>query len=310
MDGITQKRVNINTASMEELTNLPGVGPGLAARIEEKRPFNSEEDLLEVKGIGNSLLSQIKPLLSFNSYYGEELREGHLSEITDEAVPVLDTLKEEPRLLTPGKMENKDQEEMDTEAEEQQKEFSPPILVREAEQEKETSPRRDSRPLPSMQKEGANAFSRGNTIWLLAGTSFISVLAAVLVTLLVLVLINGSLRIDRNENFLALSRQAEVLSEELDLLAEDLSVVEQKLIALEGLSGRMTMVEGQIDTIQTRVDQAASDVELMQETVRELHDQTTVLSNRVSVFDTFFTGLQELLGSVFNFEQPAIENGQ
>lgn len=48
--------VNINTASVEELTKLPGVGLKVAERIIEYRKskgkFTSKKDLLNVKGIG------------------------------------------------------------------------------------------------------------------------------------------------------------------------------------------------------------------------------------------------------------------
>ncbi len=49
-------KVNINTASVEQLTTLPGVGPKLAGRIVEYRQksgsFKTTQDLLNVKGIG------------------------------------------------------------------------------------------------------------------------------------------------------------------------------------------------------------------------------------------------------------------
>jgi competence ComEA-like helix-hairpin-helix protein len=56
--------VNINTASVDELITLPGIGPTLAARIiafrTEFGPFNSVEDLLRVRGIRSKLLEKIR----------------------------------------------------------------------------------------------------------------------------------------------------------------------------------------------------------------------------------------------------------
>ncbi len=49
------EKVNINTASAEQLTTLPGVGPELAARILEYRQksgaFKSVAELMNVKDI-------------------------------------------------------------------------------------------------------------------------------------------------------------------------------------------------------------------------------------------------------------------
>jgi competence protein ComEA len=60
----TDGRVNINTAAADELENLPGVGPVLAARIIEYRdthgPFGEVEDLLDVPGIGEAKLASMR----------------------------------------------------------------------------------------------------------------------------------------------------------------------------------------------------------------------------------------------------------
>ena len=55
--------VNINTASVEELEQLNGVGPTLAKNIVEYRKnnkFTSIEDLLNVNGIGQAKYNKIK----------------------------------------------------------------------------------------------------------------------------------------------------------------------------------------------------------------------------------------------------------
>jgi competence ComEA-like helix-hairpin-helix protein len=51
--------VNINTASAEELQKITGIGPVLAQRIIETRPFYSLSDLIRVNGIGEATLQKI-----------------------------------------------------------------------------------------------------------------------------------------------------------------------------------------------------------------------------------------------------------
>lgn len=59
-----EKKVNINTANLNELDTLPGIGPSIAQRIidyrEENGDFKSIEDLQNVKGIGNAKYEEIK----------------------------------------------------------------------------------------------------------------------------------------------------------------------------------------------------------------------------------------------------------
>ena len=60
--------VNINTAPIEELVQLPRVGTKVAERIvsyrEKKGGFKKVEDIKTVQGIGDKIFEMIRPLIS------------------------------------------------------------------------------------------------------------------------------------------------------------------------------------------------------------------------------------------------------
>jgi competence protein ComEA len=61
-------KVNINTATAQQLTVLPGVGEKLAARIVDYRQkaggFKNVSDLMNVQGIGEKNLAKIQAFLT------------------------------------------------------------------------------------------------------------------------------------------------------------------------------------------------------------------------------------------------------
>ena len=67
----TAKKVNINTANLEELQTLPRIGEKVAQRIidyrKEHGPFNKIEELMKVQGIGEKVFKQIKDKIEVGS---------------------------------------------------------------------------------------------------------------------------------------------------------------------------------------------------------------------------------------------------
>ena len=57
------EKININTASKEELDALPGIGPVRAQAIIDARPFKTIEDIMKVKGIKEVEFGKIKDMI-------------------------------------------------------------------------------------------------------------------------------------------------------------------------------------------------------------------------------------------------------
>lgn len=64
----TTQLININTATLEQLQTLPGIGPTYAQRIidyrEQHGPFTSVSELIHVEGIGEKRLEDLWDLVT------------------------------------------------------------------------------------------------------------------------------------------------------------------------------------------------------------------------------------------------------
>lgn len=58
--------VNINTATVQQLETLPGIGPARARLIIEHRPYASVDDLKRVNAIPGGLIEDLRPFLLVN----------------------------------------------------------------------------------------------------------------------------------------------------------------------------------------------------------------------------------------------------
>jgi len=94
-----ETQIDINSASAEELDKITNVGPAIAERIIETRPFSSVDDLIRVSGIGEITLNEIK--------------EQELACVSEEALPEEqdeeENLSEDKEKQTDEEQEEKDE---------------------------------------------------------------------------------------------------------------------------------------------------------------------------------------------------------
>ena len=71
----TSLPVNINTATVAELAELPGVGEVIAQRIvnhrEKSGKFRKVEELLVIRGISRKKLEKLRPLITLGQEEGK-----------------------------------------------------------------------------------------------------------------------------------------------------------------------------------------------------------------------------------------------
>jgi comEA protein len=64
---VSTEKINLNSATVEQLETLPGIGPAIAKGIVEHRTkvgkFNRIEEIIKVKGIGEKKFQKIKDRL-------------------------------------------------------------------------------------------------------------------------------------------------------------------------------------------------------------------------------------------------------
>lgn len=271
-----------NQADAQELIRLPGVGPTLAERIIAARPFTGLEDLQRVPGLGAATLERIGPHLTFEAPAAGEGLPGRLEPQSKPTAEEVTPEVSEP----PG---------LSAELEGLAKRSG------EASRVAPTPPRApEARPIREPMR-----YSRGETLWLAAGTGILSVIFSVILTLAILGGINGTLDVGRHEALRQLRNETSALQTDLDGIASRFDSLRARLDALEGVSGRMATVEELVSELQGEVDGALESVASMRTAVDDLEESTNALDEQVGRFEAFLGGLRGLLEDLTTEPAPA-----
>jgi len=289
-------QVDPNTADEQILQQLPGIGPALAKRILAARPFMDVDDMLRTPGLGRMNLERIKPFLIFTPGQFED----HPPQ-TEEAIEVAEGKESEEIMLNVISEESQEDGAI-TEKSARPDQSETKLLVPEK-KAREQKPREETLP-EKHQRPREKSINRAEMLWLMVGVGILAMIFSILINLAILAGINGTLDFNRLSAIQQLDADLDLLTANLETLDSDLEMLEQRVKPLEGLSGRMTTVEEQVGTLQGDMEQALSTVEGMQTELQRLSDETTRLTGRVGMFDSFLEGLNRLLGELFASTSP------
>ena len=282
--------ININSATAEELTALPGVGPAMAARIVAARPFEMIDDLRLISGVGPALLERWTPLITLAEPVPAEdvillSAESGTEPEVGEASPEVKSpseIESTPTSLEEEPIPSWDGSEVQAEVTEPEipmprEKSIVPVLPKEPEKEYEiTSPK----------------LITWNQALLLTGvSSFVVFILAVLLTLGILSNLNGGLRFGSAQQVTDLSAQSETLNLQIQTLNQDIAGLRTRLDNLEGLSSRVSGLEKQIDELSNEISSTSKIVEEMKGQIDEIRAST-------KTFQFFLDGLTDLVDSL------------
>jgi methyl-accepting chemotaxis protein len=251
--------VNPNSADLEALITLPGVGESMAQRILAARPFTDGEDMLRISGLGPATLARMEPFLTF-----ESSPDSGVAEVgrTDETVA--DETVSKPEAPVDGRQ--------------------PKIAAR---------PKRSKKQKPSLMDQMIAVLQERFS--LVVVTAGISVVLSVLLTLSILAGINGTLNIRNHASLRLVESEISTLQVEVNNLISRLEAINLRLEAIEGLSGRVQTVEDQFTTLREDVSGSLDDLAEMQTQIEEMDTDIDSISQSVDRFEQFLQGLGQLI---------------
>jgi uncharacterized phage infection (PIP) family protein YhgE len=324
--------INPNTADLESLSHVPGIGLALAGRIIAARPFARLEDLSNVSGIGAQSLQKLLPHLTLE----EAASPGNLPEVVDQpALEAQVALSAEPleaaEVALVVDAEN-ELEKPDTQAGLHKEAAMPMLAEKELEQEENANSEDTLKPSrPSAAPAGAaetpaipdtptgnrvmlESLTRADLVRLVFISSLLSMILAVFITLVILFSINrGSLQFALPVEVKQLSQQIHDLDLKLSLLEGDQAALRTRLDHLESVAGRLNELENVSAETRSLVDSNITQVQALTTQAITLTQQINTVTGQVDTinshldslqsssdrFQQFFDGLTALLNNLY-----------
>lgn len=269
----------LNNASRDELTVLPGIGPVLADRLVEARPYDSLEAVQTVKGISARFL--------------ERLIDTPESQPDPEPVPEVPAVDE-----SPGAPPTEDLEEALAEKE-------PAARAAISERTSGTDEtinkqvQADRQAVETLPEKPEQASRSRGSLWTILVSSAVTALVAILLTLAVLGGINGSLKFATSSQYETVQREYAQLTTQLNTVQEDLVGLRGRVDTLEGLGERTVALEKAQQQLSADLESISQQASAIQAEATALNEKVTQQEERTQRFETFLRDLQTSLGNLF-----------